>query len=695
MPNRTWVKNKPGFRPPPMERSRSRKLRVEALRRQRKKGPKINPEADHAERITRLYRLLPARLNSLFSFQSNEAYLSLLAEAASQVRKLKEASLDWHTHGNYVSLDDALKDTWYVAQKGSPKAAHLFLTRLARMGSSDNSGNAGYLLLKNSREISSAVTNNPLSRLFRPIIQSFDSRLCYVNIGRHGLEDLLLALDQEEGEDRREHYLSSQHYMANTRLNFLETPLRVMAFAKALGAQPSSAAEILLAVPIGQRNPVFQTLEKDPGLVNLYENLKLHGVEAKDYAYFLSELAAIEVQIGGEQTALKEIVSRISSDEPHRSGAAWLVRHPEVWARSDLAKIIGLASTKYADTRLALYSTWSSDPVKGNVVLELAPKLSPQELAVLAEALPQTDSNDLALLSTPTLDGILALQKHRQNLEGTFHSVKGGNRDNAALGGSKILWASVAYQNNSKLVSAVSNAYEAVPVHRHKLVEVASYVNRNNKHQSQAAREAILLDYFSTISAMTPRLASHVFGSPDDSLFSWFLRRLPEEGFVERLETIVKESSNPSQALYKAIVSESRDYSLVNLTDQVLASEPGSLVTVDIPASDGKLASPNGVVYTIVVIGRINDKTRETIKVQLLNKRITVLFLQDERRGQPPDCDAVLIYPGGGTSHSSQPRDFYNRHKYPIYTITGGFGATSVITAAVNVRNKLEAKLSA
>ena len=675
--------------------SRRRDLQLELRRKQRKNPPKINPEADHAERIARLYRPLPARLNSLFSFQSDETYLSLLAEAASQVRKLKVASLDnisfdWHTHGNYISLDEVLRDTLYVAQKGSPKAAYLFLTRLARTGSSDISGNAGYLLLKNSREISSAVTNNPLSRLLRPIILSFDSRLCYVNIGRHGLEDLLLALDQEEREDRREHYLTSEHYKANTHLTFLETPLRVMAFAKdlGLGAQPSSAAEILLAVQICHRNPVFQTLEKDPGLVNLYENLKLHGVEAKDYAYFVSDVAAVEVQFGGKQTTLKEIVSGLSSDENHRSGAAWLVSHPGVWPRSDLAQVIGLAGTSYAKMKLELYSKWRSDSVKGSVVLELAPMLSLQELAELAEALPKIDSNDITLLSTPTLDGILALQKPEQNLEGVSGLVERRNRDNAALSGSKVLWASVAYPNNPNLVSAVSSAYEVVPAHRqHRLREVATFVSSSYKHQSRAAREVVLLDYFSKISGMTPLSASYIFGSLDDSLFSLFLRRLPEEGFVEKLETAVSESSNPYPDLSGVIISDSRP---------VVASALGRFEDdgVNIPSLNSNLAS-GGVVYKMVIIGRITGRAQETARRRLLEENIEPVFLQGETRGLPPHCHAVLIFPGGGTPHSSATRDYYRRHNYPTVTIAGGYGASSVINSALTVRNRLASKLSA
>ena len=714
-----------------------------------------------------LYNSVPQTLDSLFSFNSDQKYLSLLADAvrhAQELRqvtsngltnpyalKLKQAELpdvdaiekEFHReHAKKLrlkpgqisssfkaaaeaycagiakmkdavqknepifstslrvsdSLETIVADVEQVAREGSPKAAYLYFTRLVRITLPDNAEHRGEFAFNNLYRFSANIKrkNNRLFKLLR-LTSMLDLSRYYVDIGKLGLDNILLVLDQEE---KRTRYGSRTRHVRSNVFNFVYTPSEIIGFAETLGkigAQPQSVADLLSEVPIGQRKSTFKALNKDPGIVKLYEQLKEHGVDARTYISFASELAGVEVRVNGETLTLQKVVSRIASDEKQRSGAAWLVRHPEVWARSDLAQIIGLAGTRYSEMKLELYNKWSSDPLKSNVVLELAPQLSPEELRELATALLNIDRAYLKFVPSLTLDIILSLQKPEQTWQAASPPIESETKERPERVRNRVLWANIAYPDNLGLVSAVLHAYEVVPVHRqHRIKEVDEYVRDNYRHQGQTGMEAVLLNYFSKIGGMTPRLAAHVFGSPDEQLFNSFLRRLPEEGFVEMLEDKVKNGSNPYQELYGVLVHEQKALSPRHISQQIAAAAIGKLGQMDSPDSDDNLVSADGVVYRIAVLGAFDSRKQRLIESKLAGIGIELLFFSNEKeiRGTYPDCDGVAIFKGstsvsGGLAHSSAVRSYYDKHNYPI-TVRGiSRNADIVADALIEFRDQL------
>lgn len=606
-----------------------------------------------------------------------------------------------------TSLEAVIAEAVKVAGEGSLKAAYLYLTRLARVLVPENIEHESRVaaFMSNTQRFAHLVRfkDRKIVKLLTFILRCSDQMNytnSYITLGKLGLEDLLSALDHEE---RRTRYSSRAVYHFKTFMNFSDDPLDVAEFAASLqkiGASPGSAAEMLTAVPIGQRKHTFGLLYKKPAFVRLYERLKAAGIDARTFMPFVTELSDVEVQVTSHKVSLYDIINRLASQDRQRSGAAWLVRHPEVLDGEDAQQIIELAGLESPVPRLELYAQWRSDSVKGQVVLEFAKKLPLPGLIALSEALPNVQNEELeALLGSAaahTLEQILGLRQPGSEQGQQEQAVKAGETgklslpptapSKAKVESNVMLWVRISYQHNPGIIEALMTAYENTPPHlQHRIRQVYSYVK---EHHPAAGQESALMGYVSQLNQMSSGLRRYMLSN--DRFFEAFLRHSPQEGFTQRLEQIVKESRNPYSDL--AGIPELREKSRISLQGL-----QGILNPLRGPPNGAGLEgevteAEDSIAYTIVIIGNFGNKTRQAIGRKLALENVRPVFLIPEKRGKPYDCDGVLIFPGAGTPHSSEARNYYRSHGFPIRTIAGGYGINAVAEAAISFRNDLVTK---
>lgn len=639
---------------------------VEAFRKQyAKRFGLASPEhvnAQNLEKMAESYHSDMAKKKS--AFRQNEVIFS---------QRLRVAD----------SLEGMMESVERVAKEGSPMAAYLYFTRSVRIRIPENAENRIQLVLGDLFRLPIVYFQNSIFRFLRLAVQL---EKIYIDVAKNGLDNLLLVLDQEERRVRHSNRL--RHVMTH-RSYFTDTPIDVYNFAIILGkvgAKAGSAAELLSEVPIGQRKSAFKLLKRDPRLVLMYEQLKEGGVDARSYSSFATDLANVEVVLNGEKRTLQNIMGELAVDERHRSGAAWLVRHPEVWGRSDVAQILSLASNNHASMKLELYNKWSEDPIKSNVVLEVAPTLSAPEVGVLSAALPKIDREDLRFIPELTLDGVLSLLKTEPQ-EAASAPQQTTVKESPERARNRVFWVNLAYQGNIELINAALKAYEVVPSHlQHKIKGVDDYVREHNK---PAIRESMLMQYFTSITSMSVGLIRHVLS--DDLLLEGFLQRSHEHGLVARLEEIAMSNGNTYSGLYDVLV---REHKLKTPNEMFTLAIARKFAETDTPIS-GTPAAVNGsavaegVVYRIAIFGNFENDKKFTMEVteRLAGSGIEAVFVSHKKRGTAADCDGMLVVPGRNTPHSASVRSYYEGN-VPVMSVSG-YGVDSVVKAAVAFRDKL------
>ncbi|MBI2138408.1 hypothetical protein HYU13_02375 [Candidatus Woesearchaeota archaeon] len=568
------------------------------------------------------------------------------------------------------SLERILSEVERVSEEGSQKAAHLFFTRLVRILVPETSEQKVQMLLQKPvyqlNHMLRFKDNLPL-RLLRLASQT-DFGASYADIGKRGLEDLLAALDREESRTRHCRRLNAAVYFI---YSFHATPAEVCDFAvklEKIGVSASSAAELLQEVPIGQRKYNFDRWSKEPSIVKLYESLKPYGIDARTYSGFMTDLANVEVAVEGKRLALKRVIEHIAMEEHCAAGAAWLLRHPDIWATEDSGRFLALAR-------------------------KVEPSLSGEGLRELAKNLSRIDSGSLASLQSITLENVMAPRKETEKPEPALFPKPAGESTGArdALPAPvfhRTLWANISYHRNPELVGLILAAYQAVPIHlQHRIKQVDNYVR---EHYRFDAREDILRLYFATLSKISPLVVNHVFAN--EQFFQATLERLLEKGFVQNLESAVVKSTNPHATLYKLLVHEPR----VRGINEIVVSSIGRAVTEDKNGGPRALQPPyapalDGVVCKVAILGNFEGKSElmRAVTARLADYSIEPVFVSSRRNGRPPDCDCVIVYTSNHTPHSAATRGFYEQHNFPVRVITGGFGVGPIIQAAINFRNEL------